>query len=79
MTAHVDHGDAGHLVTLTDGRATACNYFALCSNEATGVVEHPVLGYVPTCRRCADTVGVHLIVGRFVPDGDYVNFEEATT
>lgn len=31
-----------------------CEWYALCTNAAVGVVEHPVLGDVPCCRRCAD-------------------------
>jgi hypothetical protein len=31
-----------------------CEYFALCVNEADGTVTHPILGQVPTCRRCAE-------------------------
>lgn len=31
-----------------------CEYYALCTKLADGVVEHPILGSVPTCRRCAD-------------------------
>lgn len=35
-----------------------CQWFLLCDNDADGVVEHPVLGDVPTCRRCAGLAGV---------------------
>lgn len=31
-----------------------CEYFAKCTNDADGTVTNPVLGPVPTCRRCAD-------------------------
>ena len=31
----------------------ACGWFALCDRLATTRVEHPVLGAVPTCERCA--------------------------
>lgn len=37
---------------------TTCEWFALCDNEAAGVVKHPALGNVPTCRRCADRLGL---------------------
>lgn len=30
-----------------------CAWFALCANDADGVVDHPILGQVPTCTRCA--------------------------
>lgn len=35
-----------------------CRWFALCDREADGVVEHPVLGDVPTCKRCANRLGL---------------------
>lgn len=31
-----------------------CQWFALCTNEATQTISHPILGEVPTCDRCAD-------------------------
>jgi hypothetical protein len=33
-----------------------CAWFALCDQEATTLVGHPVLGQVPTCPRCAARV-----------------------
>lgn len=30
-----------------------CGWYALCTNEATKLVAHPILGQVPTCDRCA--------------------------
>lgn len=30
-----------------------CEWFALCDRPATVLVQHPVLGDVPTCDRCA--------------------------
>lgn len=30
-----------------------CQWFALCQNDATMIIEHPTLGGVPTCDRCA--------------------------
>ena len=32
---------------------TECQWFLLCNEQAQGHVQHPVLGRVPTCRRCA--------------------------
>lgn len=29
-----------------------CEWFALCGNEATTSLPHPVLGDVPVCDRC---------------------------
>lgn len=37
-----------------------CAWFAACTNPADGTVEHPVLGQVPTCRRCADKLSLEL-------------------
>lgn len=31
-----------------------CQWFALCTNEATLTVTHPVMGSVPCCQRCCD-------------------------
>ena len=39
---------------------TPCEYFAACHRAAEGTVSHPVLGAVPSCRRCADAVGATL-------------------
>lgn len=38
--------------------APVCQWFALCTNVATHVESHPVLGDVPTCDRCADRLQV---------------------
>jgi hypothetical protein len=31
-----------------------CEWFALCTRPADGVVAHPIIGPVPTCQRCAE-------------------------
>lgn len=31
-----------------------CEWFLKCSNPATTVTPHPILGNVPTCQSCAD-------------------------
>jgi len=31
-----------------------CEWFLLCTNQATGTAPHPVLGPVPTCDRCRE-------------------------
>lgn len=36
-----------------------CNWYAMCDIEPVGVVQHPILGLVPTCQRCA---GKHSLV-----------------
>lgn len=38
-----------------------CRYFLLCEKAAEGYVEVPVLGKVPTCRRCARHIGAELV------------------
>lgn len=37
---------------------TVCEWFLMCLNPAVGTVKHPILGNVPICDRCADTVGM---------------------
>lgn len=31
-----------------------CQWFALCANDATTTLWHPILGDVPICQRCLD-------------------------
>lgn len=33
--------------------STVCEWFALCDHPAAGTVDHPILGAVPCCTRCA--------------------------
>jgi len=51
-----------------------CEWFALCDRPADGVVSHPILGWVPTCQRCADKLGLELscwaILIEATPEGD---------
>ena len=42
-----------------------CQWFALCDKDAVGVVDHPILGYVPTCQRCADKMDLTLIAAEW--------------
>lgn len=35
-----------------------CQWFALCDNQATTTVAHPVLGDVPICARCLARLGI---------------------
>lgn len=30
-----------------------CEWYALCTNDAVGMVWHPILAAVPCCARCA--------------------------
>jgi hypothetical protein len=48
----------------------SCQWFALCDNSADGVVKHPVLGNVPTCRRCADKLDLTLLFDPANPNAD---------
>lgn len=40
----------------SDDDLKLCAWFALCTNVATETMDHPILGGVPTCQRCADKV-----------------------
>lgn len=37
-----------------------CRYFATCDHHADGTVAHAFFGDIPTCRRCAELVGLTL-------------------
>lgn len=49
-------------IAVSEEETTMCEYFAKCDNVADGVVSNPILGDVPCCQRCADKVGVELIL-----------------
>jgi len=42
-----------------------CAWFAMCDRPADGAVSHPILGWVPTCRRCATSLDLDLVEGTF--------------
>lgn len=42
-----------------------CSLFALCGNDAEGAVPHPVLEWVPACRRCATKLGFDLVLAEW--------------
>lgn len=45
--------------------ARPCEWFALCDRPSDGyVVDHPVLGEVPTCDHCASAHNLHRIFPR---------------
>lgn len=46
-----------------------CQWFAMCDNDAVGVVPHPALDVVPTCRRCADRFDLALTECEFQRTG----------
>ena len=37
---------------------TTCEWFALCDNPTSEAADHPVLGPVPICERCAAKLGI---------------------
>lgn len=40
-------------------RPIVCQWFLLCTNDATTRIKHPVLGDVPACERCAKLYHSH--------------------
>lgn len=40
-------------VRTPDGLRLLCEWFAKCANTTEHATEHPVLGFVPICHRCA--------------------------
>ena len=46
-----------------------CGWFALCDHVADGYVEHPALGPVPTCQRCATKCELDLVLCEIVLEG----------
>lgn len=40
-----------------------CSWFALCDRPAAGCVDHPLLGWVPTCEECAAQHDLILVRG----------------
>jgi hypothetical protein len=43
--------------------ADRCEYFLDCRRPADGLVNHPILGLLHSCRVCAATVGLPMEVG----------------
>lgn len=35
-------------------KGNKCQWFMLCTNEATETMDHPILGKVPICHRCKE-------------------------
>lgn len=46
---------------------TRCRWFLHCQNDATSDVEHPTLGWVPTCDQHIDWLGTNPSPTQFVP------------
>lgn len=42
-----------HAVEVNGHLELVCEWFARCTNSTLLAVEHPILGPVPTCARCA--------------------------
>lgn len=40
-------------IEITEDGQVICAWFARCSSPTTTALEHPVLGPVPCCKRCA--------------------------
>jgi hypothetical protein len=53
LCAAEDVGDVCCSECCMDNEPDVCEWFALCDYPAAGKVWHPVLGLVPTCKRCA--------------------------
>lgn len=45
-----------HANAFRDGQEVKCQYFALCENPATRLLDAGPLGEVPTCDRCAGRI-----------------------
>lgn len=58
-----------------DGDPIPCTMFVLCANEATLLIPHPVLDYVPSCERCAVKLGYE--IGDDLPVAE-IEFVEVT-
>lgn len=39
---------------MTKTATQTCEWFARCDKPADGTVYHPIIGSVPTCKRCAE-------------------------
>lgn len=50
------YGLAPKAAKLLPIELSTCRWFAACENPATHEREHPVLGRVPICDRCADVI-----------------------
>lgn len=42
-----------------------CQWYVMCDHEAIGVSEHPILGAVPICQRCADKHDLEVTYGEW--------------
>lgn len=57
---HVEYDDQGNRTVVVDSEETwtkdlgICQWFALCENQATHTMTHPILGEVPICDRCQE-------------------------
>lgn len=48
----------GYITWYQTSTPTTCEWFALCTNQTSTAAEHPVLGPVPVCVRCAAKAGM---------------------
>ena len=49
---YADNAYAWQVARENEDATPMCEWFALCTNAATGTTAHPVLGDVPICDRC---------------------------
>lgn len=61
-----------------------CEWFLLCPNPADGLVEHPILGEVPCCDRCAEKmeqtfIRCDICGERKRPDDEWGEFVDPST
>lgn len=48
--SRLDDGTTAHANTT----APPCEAFAMCDNQSDRLLAHPILGWFPSCKRCAD-------------------------
>ncbi len=64
------------MLEVTPEGHVICAWTALCGNESTGYVDHPVLGPVPTCTRCATAHDLEHVECEVLFDLDAMSDEE---
>lgn len=55
-------GPAGAALRDELANTTTCEWFAYCGLPALGTIDHPTLGNVPCCGRCAALGGHDLVL-----------------
>lgn len=44
-------------IIIEKEEAAKCEWFAMCDADAAVLVQHPILGHVSACARCAERAG----------------------